>query len=155
MTFLSAFFLRPYAFWLASGVAAVIYGAAGWVAWELWQHGYRWPAGVIALLALATFWKYAQVLNQEIGAAEELECEALHWILRVPGLPGRALYTFSNLGAGLLVGLAIAVPARFLGVSLVASGLPALILGGWAIGYRLRHHPLARELTITGIRRLT
>ena len=153
MIFLSAFFLRPYAFWIASGVAAVIYGAVGSVAWELWQHGYKWPAGVIALLALATFWKYAQVLNQEIGTAEELECEALHWILRVPGLPGRALYTFSNLGAGLLVGLSIAVPARLLDISFDASVLPGLILGGWAIRYRLRHHPVAGELTITGIRR--
>jgi len=153
MIFLTAFFLRPYAFWLAGAVAAIIYGSVGMLLWHVWSKGYHWAVGIAAVLVLATAWKYAQILNQEIATAETLECDALLWILRVPGIAGRALYTASNLGAGALVFLGIELPTKLLGASPLLSLPPALALGVWAIVYRLRHHPMAQQFTFTGIRR--
>lgn len=153
MGFVTAFLLRPYAFWLAAGVAVLIYGGLAWVMVNLWHHGYRWPVAGIALLVLASAWKYLGILNQEIESAESFECEAVLWVMRIPGLPGRGLYLLTHLGAGALVCLGIAVPAHLIGVPYLV-GLPiGLGLGVAAIRHRLHHHPIARQFTMTGVRR--
>lgn len=153
MGFVTAFVLRPYAFWLAAGVAVAIYGALGWIATALWHRGDHWAAGGVALLILATAWKYVALLNQEIETAEGLECEGLLWVMRIPGLPGRGIYLLSHLGAGLLTAAAVAVPAHLVGVP-AAIYLPiGLGLAAIAIRHRLANHPIARRFTPTGLPR--
>ncbi len=98
-------------------------------------------------------WKYVRILNQEIATAEGLECEGLLWVMRIPGLAGRALYTLSHLGAGVLVFLGIAVPSHLLRAPDLVTFPAAFALGAWAIAYRLRHHPIASKYSVTGIAR--
>ncbi len=151
MNFVTAFVLRPYAFWLAAGVAVIIYGGLGWAIVALWHHGYRWPVGGIALLVVASAWKYLGILNEEIESAETFECEALLWVMRFPGLPGRFLYLLTHLGAGTLVCASVAVPAHLLGLPYFIGVPIGLGLGVAAIRHRLHHHPIARQFTLTGM----
>lgn len=154
MIFVTAFFLRPYAFWLAAGVATIIYGGCGWLLWFLWHRPYAWApwaAGALAVLIAFSAWKYLRILNQEIESAESLECEALLWVMRIPGLGGRGLYAASHLGAGILVFVGLAAPAHFVGAPDLVSLPIAFGFAVWAIAFRLRHHPIASKHTVTGL----
>ena len=153
MNFAAAFLLRPFAFWMAAGVAVIIYGGLGWAVIALWRHGYSLPAGAVAVVMVFTAWKYLGILNQEIESAESFECEGLLWVMRIPGLPGRGLYMMINLGSGALVCVSIAVPAHLAGISYLIGAPIGLGLGVAAISHRLRNHPIARQFTVTGLPR--
>ena len=153
MNFVTAFLLRPYAFWMAAGVAVIIYGGLGWAVVALWRHGHSLSAGAVILLILLTSWKYLGILNQEIESAESFECEGLLWVMRIPGIAGRGLYLMTNLGAGALVFASIAVPTHLAGMPYLIGAPVGLGLGIAAISHRLRHHPIARRFTLSGLAR--
>jgi hypothetical protein len=153
MKFVVAFLLRPYAFWMAAGVAVIIYGGLGWAAYALWRHGHSLPAGAIVAVIVLTGWKYLRILNQEIESAESFECEGVLWVLRIPGLAGRGLYLLTNLGTGALVCASIALPAHLAGLPYLLGAPIGLGLGVAAINHRLRHHPIAQQFSLTGLPR--